>query len=668
METGLLVAAPTTNTPINMRKLTMIATMLAICTCTYSQKDKSKEIDLPGFGKIVKTDLELKECSFDEKAEAMVLIDEGQLDYIFGKGFELKHRMRIKILTEKGLDRANIQLKYFSGKDGEDISSIDAVTYNLDANGVIQATKIDKKLIYDKKINKRISERVFSFPDVKVGSVIEYKYKRSNIGLVDWSLQGSIPVRYSRFVTDMPQELDVRTIPYCSHPYQSNRETSGTRVINTYTVSNVVGFRDEPFILNEDYYLDRLETKLVGFDVNGRRENLILNWIQVIRFLMEDEDFGLQLKKNIPRTADLDEQLKKISAPYLRMKTIYNYVKQNMQWNEYPGIWALDGVKSAWKDKKGTAGEINLILVNLLKDADLKAHAVLVSTHDNGVVNTFDAGTNYSPGFRQFDKVMAFVEIGEEVYVLDASQKDIPVHLIPSDVVQTQGLVIEKPETQVWGWRELTNNHTQYRSVIMVNAHIDSTGKMEGEANVNSFDYERLSRIGLARKGKEGYLKKYGNSDNQSITVDDVEFTNLESDSLPLVQKIKFTQNLNTSGEYKYFSANLFTGLESNPFIADTRYSDVFFGASRHYTLVGNYFLPEGYEFETLPKNIKMIMPDTSITVSRIAQINGSVLMTRYIIEFKNPIYPAKQYLEFQEFYQRLFEILNEQFVIRKKK
>ncbi len=62
------------------------------------------------------------------------------------------------------------------------------------------------------------------------------------------------------------------------------------------------------------------------------------------------------------------------------MATIHNYVRKNMEWNNYGGIWALNGVKSAWKDKKGTSGEINLILVNLLKDAGLKASPLLVST------------------------------------------------------------------------------------------------------------------------------------------------------------------------------------------------------------------------------------------------------------------------------------------------
>ena len=81
-----------------------------------------------------------------------------------------------------------------------------------------------------------------------------------------------------------------------------------------------------------------------------------MDWRQVIKFLMEDEDFGIQIKKNIPRTADLDEKLKNVTAPYEKMKIIYKYVQANMMWNEYTGIWAFDGVKSAWKDKKRNSG------------------------------------------------------------------------------------------------------------------------------------------------------------------------------------------------------------------------------------------------------------------------------------------------------------------------
>jgi len=433
-------------------------------------------------------------------------------------------------------------------------------------------------------------------------------------------------------------------------------------------MNNVPAFRDEPYIINEDFYRDHLTTKVVAFPVNGLRQNRVANWIQVIKFLMEDEDFGIQLKKNIPRTADLDAKLKDIKAPYEKMKTIYKYVQDNMQWNEITGLWAFDGVKAAWKDKKGTDGEINLILVNLLKDADLDAHPVLLSTHENGVVNTGDAGTYDSPGFRQFDKVMAYVEIGDQMYVLDASQKDIPVHMIPPDVVMTEGLVIEKIETFDWGWRTMWNKNVVKKNIVMISGEISPSGKMTGEVTITSYDYDRIARLATAKKGKDKFTERYITESNPSLMVDAVEFENLDSDSMPLVQKIKFSMPLNSSGDYTYFSSNILSGLERNPFIADNRFSDIFFGTNQSYLVLGNFTIPEGYQFEQLPKNIKMIMPDTSISVVRRGDILDNRLMTKVQLDFARPVYPATQYGEFQEFYKQLFDLINEQYVIRKKK
>ena len=651
-----------------MSKLTVLAIAMAISFSTIAQKNK-KDSNLPSFGDIDKTDLEMKKCDFDDKAEAEVLIDDGILEW-GGMDLDFKRRVRIKIFNNKGLDQANIHLSYRSDKDGgEDITGLEAQTYNLDDKGNVVVTKVDKKLIYEKKINKRYTEKVFTFPDVKVGSIIEYKYKRRGVGLLDWYFQRSVPVRYSHFVTDFPSELEIQVTPFTSHEFTSDRKETSTNVVKTYSMSNVPALRDEPFIINEDYYMDRLETKMTAYYMNGLRKSRIVSWVDVIKFLMEDDDFGVQLKKNIPRTADLDEKLKTINSPYDKMKVIYKYVQENMQWNEYTGIWASDGVKSAWKDKKGTAGEINLILVNLLKDAGLDAHPILVSTHENGIVNTLDAGTYESPGFLQFNKVLAYVTIGDNVYVLDGSEKNIPVHLVPPDVLLTQGLVIEKVDTYVWGWKELWNDHLVAKNTISLNGIIDESGKMNCVANILSYDYARQKRADVVKKGKDKYIENYITASNPSLSVGDVSFENAESDSLPLLQKINFSQQLTSTGDYNYFSANVLTGLEKNPFVADQRVSDVFFGCNQSYVISGVFQIPQGYEFSELPKNMRMIMPDTSISISRTSQVvNGNILQLRVQLDFKRPVYPANQYEELHEFYQRLFDILNEQFVYGKKK
>src|SRR5690606_24820152 len=134
----------------------------------------------------------------------------------------------------------------------------------------------------------------------------------------------------------------------------------------------------------------------------------------------------------------------------------------------------------------------------------------------------------------------------------------------------------------------------------------------------------------------------------------------------PLVQKINFSLPVSSSGDYKYFSINLFTGLEKNPFVADNRFSDVFFGATQMYNFVVSINIPDGYAFDALPKNVRMIMPDTSIAITRFIAADKKQLSARIILEFKKPFYSVQEYPEFKEFYKKLFDLLNEQIAIRK--
>ncbi|MEJ7911708.1 MAG: hypothetical protein WKF70_01040 [Chitinophagaceae bacterium] len=205
------------------------------------------------------------------------------------------------------------------------------------------------------------------------------------------------------------------------------------------------------------------------------------------------------------------------------------------------------------------------------------------------------------------------------------------------------------------------------KNILTINGAISEQGEMKGQVSISSHDYAKLSRLATAKKGKEAYIEKYVTPSNPNLMVDDVVFENIDSDTLPLKQVVKFSQRLSAAGEYQYFSANILTGLETNPFIAENRFSDIFFGFNQSFTILGHFTLPENYEFDVLPKNIKMRLSDTSIVISRMAQVTQNVLQTKIQLDFSKPVYPATQYAELQQFYAQLQELLNEQFVVRKK-
>ena len=654
-----------------MRKYYLSLLLLLASTTIFAQKE------LPAYGKIDKADLLLKECEFDKDAEAYTLLNSGDVYYnIVAENFNIvtNRRTRIKILKEKGLDRANVKLHFYSKSNYEEIRNISGVTYNIDNAGNIVTTKLEKSSVYIKKLNNKVSEVSFTMPDVKVGSVIEFKYtdtKKSIRDLDDWYFQDDIPTRISSYRIRIPsvfrfamqvltyQPIEQKDEVINDNLYYKASSISTRSEEKTYVLKNVPALRDEPFMGAEKDYLQRIVSQLNSIVyASGEVDEVQSTWPKLTQDLLEDEDFGLQLKKNLPHTKSLDDSLKNVQDDYHRMILIHDYVRKNMNWNGRESIYSSDGIKSAWDKKSGSNAELNFILIDLLRDAGIKAYPLLVSTKDNGTVNTI------YPFLEQFNNTMTCVFIGDKRYILNAADKYNPAYLIPYDVLDNDAFVVDKDHG---GWIKLSNNNDTWRNVVTLFAQITPDALMEGNATVYSYGYSRNPREKKWIEDKSNF-KDYFTKGFTAMKVENIQVENQDKDTLPLQQKLDFSLPVNSSGEYKYFTLNLFQGLEKNPFIADKRQTDIEFNYPQSYTLVGKVTLPDGYEFDDLPKSIKMIMPDSSITLQRLIQPGNGSIDFRISLDFFQSYYSANAYPLLQEFYKKLFTTLNEQIVIKKKK
>ena len=654
-----------------MRKYYLSLLLLLASTTIFAQKE------LPAYGKIDKADLLLKECEFDKDAEAYTLLNSGDVYYnIVAENFNIvtNRRTRIKILKEKGLDRANVKLHFYSKSNYEEIRNISGVTYNIDNAGNIVTTKLEKSSVYIKKLNNKVSEVSFTMPDVKVGSVIEFKYtdtKKSIRDLDDWYFQDDIPTRISSYRIRIPsvfrfamqvltyQPIEQKDEVINDNLYYKASSISTRSEEKTYVLKNVPALRDEPFMGAEKDYLQRIVSQLNSIVyASGEVDEVQSTWPKLTQDLLEDEDFGLQLKKNLPHTKSLDDSLKNIQDDYHRMILIHDYVRKNMNWNGRESIYSSDGIKSAWDKKSGSNAELNFILIDLLRDAGIKAYPLLVSTKDNGTVNTI------YPFLEQFNNTMTCVFIGDKRYILNAADKYNPAYLIPYDVLNNDAFIVDK---EYGGWIKLSNEKHSWRNVVTMFAQITPDAVMTGNATVYSYGYSRNPREKKWIEDKSNF-KDYFTKGFTAMKVENIQVENQDKDSLPLQQKLDFSLPVNSSGEYKYFTLNLFQGLEKNPFIADKRQTDIEFNYPQSYTLVGKVTLPDGYEFDDLPKSIKMIMPDSSITLQRLIQPGNGSIDFRISLDFFQSYYSANAYPLLQEFYKKLFTTLNEQIVIKKKK
>jgi hypothetical protein len=653
-----------------MRKQTLTFLLVFTSSIIFAQKE------IPSFGKIDKEDLLLRQCEFDKDAEAYKLFNSGDVHYqIIGEKFTIitDRRTRIKILKEKGLDEANIKIPFYSKLNYETIKNISAVTYNLDSTGNI-VTKLDKASVYIKKINNQRSEVSFTMPNVKVGSVIEFKYtdeKKSIENVDDWYFQDDIPTRYSMYRILIPSIFRFATQVLAYQQVETKDKVVNDNILynasviserseeKSFILRDIPALHDEPYMGAEKDYLQRVVSQLGRIIYpSGEVEEVMSNWTKLTTTLMDDEDFGAQLKKNLPHTKPLDDSLKMVTGDYNKMILIYNYVRKNMNWNGSENIYSSQGIKSAWDKKSGSNSELNFILISLLRDAGIKAFPLLVSTKDNGTVNTI------YPFLDQFNNTMTCVMIGDNKYFLNAADKYNPAYLIPYDVLDNEGFIVDN---QYGGWVKLSNPKDKWRNIVSVFAQITPDAVMKGKATIYSYGYSKNPRVKKWIEDKSSY-DDYFTKEFTGIKVSNIEIKNEAVDSLPLEQKLEFSMPVNSSGEYNYFTINLFQDLEKNPFIADDRKTDIDFNYPRSYMIVGKISIPDGYEFDDLPKNIKMIMPDSSITLERLVQAESSDINFRISLDFAKSYYPAKNYSFLQEFYKKLFSTLNEQIVIKKKK
>ncbi|HAO46022.1 MAG TPA: hypothetical protein DCQ97_03795 [Chitinophagaceae bacterium] len=635
----------------------------------------------PEPGKIDKADLQMTDCDFDKGAEAVKLIDWGKVTYAYilrnlsGFGTVYERRVRIKVLKEKGLSKANVVIPYMSYSDYEEITKMEAWTYNLDDAGNVKTTKVSKSSIYKKSINAGISEMIIAFPEVKVGSVIEYAYTMERgpaLHINDWNFQDNIPVKYSEYEVSIPSFLHFKVNPMVTDPMQTRSEeargagelnpSTGVRettIKKFYSMQNLVALRDEPYMGSMNDYRQRIEFLLTQVEVyNNDIVDLQTSWTQVVEGLKKSEYFGQQLEKQLPRTIDLFEQWKAIPDPLARMKTVFQYVKEHMTWDDQETIVSYDGVEKAYAAKTGNSADINLLLINFLNQVKVKADPILFSTRKNGLVNTM------YPGMDQFNMVMAHVAIGNRYYILDATDKSGSHLLIPEEVVNTNGFLVQGESGK---WLEVLDDKNKYKIFSAVHAEIDMNGKMTGEVTVNSSGYSKKERCKAWAKNKDEFKKQYFMQGAVPISLEELEVNNVYADSLPLEQKAKFSSVLNRSGEYTYFPVNLFAGLDKNPFIAEKRVSDIEYGFLQDFILVGNYNIPDGYSFDALPENISLLMPDKSIVFNRFINASGNVLNVRMTLEFKNSYYPVADYPEFREYYKKLSAALDEQIIMKKK-
>ena len=622
--------------------------------------DVNLSIDIPikKFGSVEIADLKLKSCDFEKDANAMVLFDRAEIIYGYPE-ILMEHQKRIKVFNENGKSEGNIKIELNNRFGTEEVLGVEAITANL-INDKIEYTKLDPKLVYFEHINETKNEVVFSMPNVKSGSVIEYRYiwaRRFSPNFPKWNFQGDLPTRYSQLDVAIDPSMLFTALFIKDKPFAVDTVNNFGPV---WAMANIPSLKEEPFMRSVFDATQSITLVISAKNFFGQPTGMAQSWEAFGKQITDDKGFWKPYDQSLPDESDLVKPAKALKTEDEKVAFLFNNVKTSMKWNDDKNWGSKDGIKNAWKKKSGNWGEINMVLCHLLNQSGIKAYPMLVSTRDNGKIMS-----NFVNPY-QINKLVTYVPVNDsKYYVLDASDKYNIFNEIPDDLLNSDGLYLDKEDEKY----ELVGmkKDAPVKKIVSINADIKPDGTMTGVARISSFSYNKSGFLELYKKLDEKKYKEYLTDNDNNLKISSLKLENMEADSLPLIQTIQFTLDLpGTDNKYIYFNPNLFTSLYNNPFVNGTRVSDIDFGYNRAFSIEGRYKIPAGYKVEALPKTIDFQMADKSIVFKRNLIEEDGYVMVNYVINYEKSYYPQADYPNIHSYFKRMHEMLDEQIVLRK--
>jgi hypothetical protein len=613
------------------------------------------------FGSISSEEINLKSCAFDPEASAVVLLDEGYSDYTDDHGLMTYYHKRLKILKEDGIKYGDVRLLYYHDNDFESIDNIEAVSIYTDENGRRTDIPVESKSIYSKKINKYRTEVTFALPNVKPGSILEYKYRvvaKHYGGLKDWYFQSDIPVLKSQYQMKVVPDQEISYLVQYNPNYKVTVNNMKNEQAIRFEMNNIPALTDEPYMDARQDYIQKVifqTTKYAGYVGVVK---YMSTWKEISRELNSRSDFGRQLKLKIDECQDFLTTSLNGKSDLEKMQAVHRYVANNLTWDGVYGLTAEDGIKNLWKKKTGHSAEINLLLVNLLREAGLEAYPMLVSERGHGKVN------KDQPFINQFNNVFAAVYIGNKRYYLDATDKFTPSLIIPYGILNTTGYITDNKAGELI---DIQENDIRYRENITISGTLNENGELSASVSLESKDYAKTEKMRNYVNNKNEYVDKYIRKELVNFDVNNFDIKNTEEENLPLKQSFDFKTRIQSTGDYSFLTFNMFTGLQNNPFIVNDRFSHINFGYKKTISLTYLVNLPANYNVDALPKNIKLVNPGNTVTLTRQFFLEKSQLVAKIKVDIDKTLFNVGEYDEIKDFFKQMVSLMNEQVVLKKK-
>lgn len=649
----------------------VILTGFLLCVFIVNAQDRQKR----EFGVLDVRDQNVTSYAQDPEAAGVVLFERGK-NYVkvirnYVRLVKFVH-VRMKVFDASEFTRNSVQIPYYRGSSEEEVvNNLKAITHNGEVK-----TYLSENDIFTVDETENWSYKKFTFPNVKDGSILEYTYRIESpyfFNFGGWEFQSEIPKLYSEFGSEIPgnyiyrkaligtEKLDINEVYlekdcFWIESFAQNADCE----VGIYAMIDVPAFKDEDYMLASSNYRARISYELqehINFD--GIKTKYTKEWKDVDKEFRTNKELGRQLAhKNFFKNQLPPEDLANPNE-LERAKAVFYFIQDHYSWNGKRGIFSDVNIRKAFDNKSGNSSEINLSLINALNAAEITSKIVLLSTRDNGIP------TQLYPVLTEFNYVVAQVKIGEEIFLLDATDKYTSFGALPLRGLNSIGRLLDFKSGSKWvNLAPFGKNLKNISAQLQIDEDLSITGKVREIFTGHLAAYQRNLISGLS---EEDYIKGY-KATAEGLSVRNFDMKNFKDfeKSLTETYEIRFEPEKigNDILIYPFFGKGFYS---ENPFKLESRDYPVDFG----YPFIKSYSMSidlQGlYKVKELPTGKIVKLPENAGECSVYYSESNGTIVVRFKLQVNDYHFAPHEYNSLKDFFSTVVEWQSKEVILLEK-
>ncbi len=577
---------------------------------------------------------------------------------------------RIKILNEEGRRRGTVEIRYV-----EKFSRVEDIAARLIApDGTVTPFHdqvLDQDIVKAKRY--RSHAKVFSIPNVQVGSIIEYTYRLKykykipetfqhperfifdspmTYPAAKWYIDTDLFVVHERFTFTPANRMPVMQFAV-NLPKKAVHASFGSGGL-LFEMENIPPYEEEEYAPPEDatkawialYYAQAY------YGADGY-------WLGIARNLSKEYDKYIGKSKAVEREAA--RLASPADTPSEKLRKIYNRVQQIRSLDYEEQKSAEQRKQEHLKENKniedvlvhgyGEGHDLDLLMIGLARAAGFQAFPVqLVSRRTSVFLKDY-------PNFDQLDALIVEVILPGKLVFFDPESKFCPYGLLPWSETETGGVAISATAARVGDMPASRSQDAVTKTTGDLKLHVD--GSLQGKITIVYSGQEALERRNLAvrldevsrRNEIEKYLKSalFQGADVKLTTSDGWEKS---EEPLSMEFEVNIPNYATTVGHRMLIPLSLLHAEQKNPFSSVRRIHPVYFEYPFESYENFRIVLPNGVQVESLPNDVTI--DQKAMIYSTSAKNENGVLTISRTRKTLNVLFPIENYPAIRAFYNNL--------------